>query len=68
MGSAKSYLSMFSDVLDGRTSPFTRLKNFELKKDRSSSSHVIPTNVKTYLFSGSPGFNFIGKEGAKQSN
>ncbi|XP_061342200.1 F-box/LRR-repeat protein At4g14103-like [Gastrolobium bilobum] len=65
MGSAKFvYLSAYIIValstvpalLDGRSSPFTSLKNFELTTD----THIplaIPINVMAYLFGGSPGFD-----------
>ncbi|XP_061359788.1 F-box/FBD/LRR-repeat protein At5g53840-like [Gastrolobium bilobum] len=64
MGSAKcvslsfgiiEVLSMFPDLLDGRSSPFTRVQTFELNMDRSSPV-AIPTNVMAFLFDGSPGF------------
>lgn len=50
-------MSMFPDILDGRSSPFTRMQNFELNRD-TPSSFVVPPNVMTYLFAGSPGFRF----------
>ncbi|KAK7301384.1 hypothetical protein RJT34_12247 [Clitoria ternatea] len=49
-------LSMFPDLLDGRSSPFTRLRIFEVNMDRSPP-FVIPTDVMAYLFGGSPGFH-----------
>ncbi|KAL2316711.1 hypothetical protein Fmac_030587 [Flemingia macrophylla] len=67
MGSAKfvtlstgivEVMSMFPDVLDGRSSPFTRLQDFELDKDTPSSSTTIPPKVMAYLFGGYPGFRF----------
>lgn len=57
---------MFPDLLNGRSSPFTRVKSFELNMDRPSSSYVIPTNVMAYLFGGSRGFDLVGWEGMKR--
>lgn len=59
-------LSMFPDLLNGRSSPFTRVKSFELNMDRPSSSYVMPTNVMAYLFGGSRGFDLVGWEGAQE--
>ncbi|XP_027368597.1 putative F-box/FBD/LRR-repeat protein At1g78760 [Abrus precatorius] len=58
MGSAKfvslspaiiEVLSMFPALLDGRSSPFTRVQSFELNMD-TPSFFAIPTNVMAYLF------------------
>lgn len=78
MGSAKfvslsldiiEVLSMFPDLLNGRSSPFTRVQSFELNMERRTSSYVLPTNVMAYLFGGSPpGFGSVGWEGALSKN
>ncbi|XP_061342198.1 F-box/FBD/LRR-repeat protein At5g53840-like [Gastrolobium bilobum] len=49
-------LSMFPSLLDGLSSPFTRVRTFELKMDRPSPVSIA-TNVMAYLFGGSPGFH-----------
>ncbi|XP_061363428.1 putative FBD-associated F-box protein At5g22720 [Gastrolobium bilobum] len=54
-------LSMVPPLLYGRSSPFTRLKNFDLIKKRGYPV-TIPTNVMAYLFGGSPGFD-CGRHG-----
>ncbi|XP_020227801.1 uncharacterized protein LOC109809002 isoform X2 [Cajanus cajan] len=63
MGSAKfvslsldvtKVLSMFRDLLNGRSSPFTRVVSFKLNMGRPASSYVIHSIVMAYLFSGSP--------------
>ncbi|XP_047171296.1 FBD-associated F-box protein At2g26860-like [Vigna umbellata] len=42
-------LSMFSNELEDKCSPFTRMETFELISDASSSS-ALPQDVKDYLF------------------
>ncbi|KAL2321507.1 hypothetical protein Fmac_025886 [Flemingia macrophylla] len=63
VGSAKSVflspvvikvLSMFPNLMKGRPSPFSRVTIFKLITDGPLYSYLIPTNVMTYLFGGSP--------------